>query len=39
MNGQMIIAALAGVEDSVGATGTQHEKGGVDAAVEFLACS
>jgi alanine-glyoxylate transaminase/serine-glyoxylate transaminase/serine-pyruvate transaminase len=39
LNEPMILGALAGVEASLEATGIPHEKGGVDAAVEFLASS
>ncbi len=37
LNEPMILGALAGVEASLEATGIPHEKGGVDAAVAFLA--
>ena len=37
LNEPMILGAIAGVEASLEATGIPYEKGGIDAAVEFLA--
>jgi alanine-glyoxylate transaminase/serine-glyoxylate transaminase/serine-pyruvate transaminase len=37
LNEPMILGALAGVEASLEASGIPHEKGGVDAAVKYLA--
>lgn len=36
LNEPMILGALAGVEAALSATGIPHEKGGVDAAVDYL---